>query len=88
MTLRYIGDGNLIIGVSARDLSLAEAVQHGGIEALTATGLYIQDDQPGEPIQPIETATLSGVIDLADGVDDSEATLAGQTLRKRRTQHD
>ena len=87
MTLRYVGEGAFIVGVPARDLTEAEAVQYGGVEALTATRLYVQDDGPGEPIQPIETVTLSGVINLADGVDDSEATLAGRTLRKRR-QHD
>ena len=83
--LRYLGEGNFIIGVPARDLTPVEAAQYGGVDALAATGLYVQDNQPGEPIQPIEDATLGGVIELSDGVDDSEAKLAGRALRRRRS---
>jgi hypothetical protein len=87
MILRYVGNGNFIIGVPARDLTAVEAEQNGGVDALTATRLYVRDEQIGEPIQLIEDVTLSGVIDLTDGVDDSEAKLAGRALRKRRTKH-
>jgi hypothetical protein len=86
--LRYIGNpGQFIVGVPARDMLEDEAGQHGGVEALLASRLYIKDNAPGEPIVPIEEATLTGVINLADGVDDSEAELAGRALQKRRRKH-
>lgn len=37
--LKYIGDGTALIGVPARDLSAAEATEHGRLRLL-ASGLY------------------------------------------------
>lgn len=86
--LRYVGNpGQFIIGVPARDMFEDEALHYGGIEALLASHLYIKGDVSGDPIIPIEEATLSGVINLADGVDEVEANLAGRTLQKRRKKH-
>jgi len=62
--MRYLGDGSFIVGVPARDLTEAEAAQYGGVDALAATGLYLHDEYPGDPIQPIEHATLDQVIAL------------------------
>jgi len=70
MTLRYVGDGQYIVGVPARDLTEVEAGQFGGIDSLVASELYVKDDEPCEPIQPIETAALSEAISLYGDADD------------------
>ncbi len=71
MMMRYVGDGSFIVGVPACDLTEAEAAQYGGVDALAATHLYVQDDHPGEPILPIECAALDQVVALY--ADDSDA---------------
>jgi hypothetical protein len=86
MILRYVGEGDFLIGVPARDLTADEAVEYGGVERLVASGLYSVDDHADQdPIEPIEEVLLSQVINLADGVDETEASFAGKTLQKRRT---
>lgn len=45
--LKYIGNGNWLPGVPARDLADEEAAWLGGVETLVATGLYEED--PAEP---------------------------------------
>lgn len=38
--LKYIGKGDFIIGIPAKDLTAAEVKEYGGVVALVATGLY------------------------------------------------
>lgn len=45
--LRYIGTGNWLPGVPARDLTDDEAAWLGGAGTLVATGLY--EEHPAEP---------------------------------------
>lgn len=40
IVLKYIGKGDFIIGIPAKDLTAAEVKELGGIVALVATGLY------------------------------------------------
>lgn len=40
--LKYIG-GGFLPGVPARDLSADEAEQYGGVKALVASGLYVEE---------------------------------------------
>lgn len=42
MKLKYVG-GGFLPGVPARDLSAEETEQHGGAQALIASGLYVED---------------------------------------------
>ena len=42
MKLRYVGAG-FLPGVPARDLSAKEANEYGGVAALLASGLYVED---------------------------------------------
>lgn len=42
--LKYIGTGDFLQGVPARDLSAEEVECYGGREALLATGLYADAD--------------------------------------------
>lgn len=84
MMLRYVGEGDFLIGVPARDLNEAETLEYGGVELLVASGLYMVDNHADQdPIKPIEDVKLSQVIDLTDGVDDREANFAGITLQER-----
>ena len=47
--LKYIGNGNFLAGVPARDLTDEEAQACGGKAALLASGLYLT---PGAPLSP------------------------------------
>lgn len=40
IVLKYIGKGDFIIGIPAKDLTAAEVREFGGIVALVATGKY------------------------------------------------
>ena len=80
MTYKYQSDGTAFIaGVPARDLTDAEfeALPKEQKEECIKSGLYapegLSDPQP----------VLSGEIDLADGVNEAEASLAGKTLSIR-----
>ena len=45
--LKYVGKGNFLPGVPARDLTEAEAMYHGR-ETLIKSGLYVpKQDKPG-----------------------------------------
>jgi hypothetical protein len=80
MMLRYVGEGNFLIGVPARDLNEAEALDHGGIELLAASGLYVVDmGSPDDSIERIEDVELSRVVDLVN-----EGRGSASSLRKRR----
>lgn len=48
--LRYVGNGNWLPGVPARDLTDEEAACCGGAGALLATGLYVEEpaEQPAQ----------------------------------------
>ncbi len=86
MALKYTGGGfgGFMVGVPARDLTDAEVEMYGGAQKLLATGLYERADAAPEPGVP--SAPAVGAIDLRDGVDDAEATLAGRTLRTKQMQ--
>lgn len=42
MKLKYVGAG-FLPGVPARDLSAEEIEEYGGLKALLASGLYVED---------------------------------------------
>ncbi len=44
MMMRYIGHGDWLAGVPARDLSDDEVALYGGAEALLKSGLYALED--------------------------------------------
>lgn len=46
--LEYVGQGAFLQGVPARDLTDEEAREHGGEDALVASGLYAGAVGPGE----------------------------------------
>jgi hypothetical protein len=76
--LRFIGDGSQWFnGVPARDLTAEEAAQYPVAE-LVASGLYVVDGET------TTSAPESGAIDLRDGVSESEASLAGKALARKR----
>jgi hypothetical protein len=81
--LKYIGNGSFIPDlngepVPARDLTDAE-VAHFGEMVLLASGLYTRELTSGAT-----TGSSAGTIDLRDGVNEQEATLAGKALAARR----
>ena len=53
--LIYVGKGNFIIGIPARDLEADEISKYGGEKALLATKLYIK-----EKIQPEKSPVKDG----------------------------
>lgn len=53
--LRYIGNGNWLPGVPARDLTDAEVALYGGKRLLLATGIY-SDEPASAPAEPITHA--------------------------------
>jgi len=82
--LKYVGNGAFIPDlngepVPARDLTDAEVARFG--EAmLLASGLYVREGVD----TPLGATAITGTINLHDGVNDHEATLAGKTLAARR----
>jgi len=74
---RYIGDGRALLDIPARDLYDDDALTDEQVALLAVSGLYVPN---GAPL-PV---AAHGSIDLADGVSDGEAHLAGKALRSRR----
>lgn len=86
--LKYVGGGAFFQGVPTRDLTdddVAEVDQ----AALVASGLYAEvsfdvsaETDSTSPLVPLPEE--KGDIDLSDGVNDTEAALAGKALRARK----
>lgn len=74
----YIGDGRALLDVPARDIYADEILSRAAVDAIQASGLY-----QAAGAAPVEAAA-HGSIDLADGVSDGEAHLAGKALRSRK----
>jgi hypothetical protein len=47
--LKYIGKGDAVIGIPARDLSAEEVKHFGGVDFLISTGLYRADEPEKKP---------------------------------------
>jgi len=77
------GFGGSLPNIPARDLTVQEIKQYGGADQLVASGLYARI---GDAPAPTEPEIEQGVIDLRDGVNDDEATLAGKTLAAKKKQ--
>jgi hypothetical protein len=79
------GFGGSLPGIPARDLNDNEIDQYGGADQLVATGLYVCE---GDELPKVDPNIEHGVIDLRDGVNNEEATLAGKALaaKKRKEQ--
>jgi hypothetical protein len=69
MGLRYVGHGNWLDGIPARDLTDEEVAQHGGETALLASGLYERDVNPLSDRGTWDTA-LPEIDQNADDTDD------------------
>lgn len=67
MSLIYIGRGDWIPGIPARDLSDEEVERHGR-ERLLASGLY--EEPAGEPIDPDAIVEAEEIVDV--GTDEEE----------------
>lgn len=82
--LQYVGAGTWFYGVPARDLTEVEvAALPISRVALLESGLYVAVD--GEPTPaPVALCGDCGQIDMSDGVNEVEATLAGRALREKR----
>lgn len=83
VVLKYEGGGAFFDGVPARDLTSDDVNERGlDVEWLAASDLY----RPVGDVEAVKKACEQerGVIDLSDGVDDGEASLAGRALRDRR----
>jgi hypothetical protein len=46
--MKYIGNGNFLPDIPARDLTPAEVKKYGGKEKLLATGLYAEFEKEGK----------------------------------------
>ena len=80
----FVGEGLGIPGLPHRITTTTIAGAPELVEPLAqaiAAGVYVPEGQAPEPAPEPPAA---GEIDLADGVDQDEASLAGQALRRRR----
>lgn len=78
----YVGNGNFLNGVPARDLTRAEwdALDEATRQMCLESGVY-QLESAGEPSTTLPSTI---VIDTRDGIQDGEATNAARVLQKRR----
>lgn len=78
MIWRYSGEGRALLGIPARDLTAADALTPEQWAQVAASDLY------QAAALPFSEPPARGSIDLADGVSDGEAHLAGRALRSRK----
>ncbi len=64
--LKYIGRGAFLHGIPAWDLSELEVKEHGGVEYLVGTGLYIDDKPKRKKVVKASTAQPKGYVVLDD----------------------
>ena len=57
MKMKYIGNGNFLIGIPARDLS-ADEVKRLGKDRLEKSGLYAEQKRKPKAVEPEEITTF------------------------------